>query len=98
MGVPVVTRVGDRSVARAGWSQLSNLDMTELAARTSDNFVQIAVNLANDLPRLSRIRSTLRSRMERSSLMNASLFAQTIENNYRLIWRTWCSQSKSDIE
>jgi len=98
MGVPVVTLVGDRSVARAGWSQLSNLDMTELAAFTPDRFVQIAVNLANDLPRLCRIRSTLRSRMERSPLMDASLFAQNIEKNYRLMWRTWCSQIKSEIE
>jgi protein O-GlcNAc transferase len=36
MGVPVVTLVGNRSVARAGWCQLSNLGLQELAGHTID--------------------------------------------------------------
>ena len=32
MGVPVVTRVGRTVAGRAGWSQLNNLELTELAA------------------------------------------------------------------
>ena len=34
MGVPVVTLVGDMPAARAGWCQLSNLNLTELAGNT----------------------------------------------------------------
>ena len=50
MGVPVVTLVGQTAVARAGWSQLSNLGLTELAGQTPGQFVSIAAELAGDLP------------------------------------------------
>jgi predicted O-linked N-acetylglucosamine transferase (SPINDLY family) len=90
MGVPVVTLVGQSAVSRAGWCQLSNLGLTELAAQTPDQFVSIAVALAADLPRLSQLRSTLRQRMERSPLMDAPRFARNIEAAYRQMWRTWC--------
>ena len=93
MGVPVVTIVGKTIVGRAGWSQLSNLGLTELAANDSQQFVKIAVDLANDLPRLTQLRSTLRSRMEQSPLMNATGFARNIEAAYRSMWHNWCEDS-----
>ena len=83
MGVPVVTLVGKTPVARAGWSQLSNLGLTELAGHTPEQFVEIAAALASDLPRLSELRGTLRQRMERSPLMDAPRFAAGIEAAYR---------------
>src|SRR5262249_4862727 len=58
MGVPVITLVGNTVVARAGVCQLTNMDLEELVARTPDQFVNIAVELANDLPRLSGLRAT----------------------------------------
>ena len=90
MGVPVVTRVGNMAVSRAGWCQLSNLKLTALAAQTSDEFVEIAVSLARDLPRLSELRRTLRERMQQSPLMDAPKFARNIEAAYRQMWRAWC--------
>lgn len=97
MGVPVVTLVGQTPVARAGWSQLSNLGLRELAAHTPEQFVQVAVDLAHDLPRLQELRRTMRPRMEASPLMDAPRFARSIESAYRQIWRTW-SAGKSRSE
>jgi protein O-GlcNAc transferase len=93
MGVPVVTLIGSTAVGRAGWSQLSNLGLGELAAQTPDQFVQIAVELANDLPRLEQLRSTLRQRMEQSPLMDAPKFARNMEDAYRKMWRAWCQSA-----
>jgi predicted O-linked N-acetylglucosamine transferase (SPINDLY family) len=90
MGVPVVTRIGNTVVGRAGFSQLSNLGLTELAGRTDEEFASIAVNLANDLPRLMQLRSTLRQRMTASPLMDAPRFARNMEAIYRRVWRQWC--------
>jgi predicted O-linked N-acetylglucosamine transferase (SPINDLY family) len=95
MGVPVVTLVGKSAVARAGWCQLSNLGLAELAGQTAEQFVRIAVELANDLPRLGQLRSTLRQRMEQSPLMDAPKFARNIESAYRQMWRTWCETASS---
>lgn len=91
MGVPVVSRVGDSPVSRAGWSQLSNLGLPELVAQTEDNYVDIATKLAGDVLRLVELRATLRSRMEASVLMDAVHFARQIEEAYRAMWRRWCA-------
>lgn len=95
MGVPVITLVGETPVSRAGWSQLSNLNLRELAATTATKFVQIAVDLASDWPRLSDLRRTLRSRMTQSPLMDAPKFARGIESAYRHMWQTWCGADRS---
>jgi predicted O-linked N-acetylglucosamine transferase (SPINDLY family) len=89
MGVPVVTLVGQTAVGRAGWSQLSNLRLTELAALSEKQFIEVAVALANDRPRLAELRQTLRSRMERSPLMDTAAFARNIEAALRQMWRAW---------
>jgi len=90
MGVPVITRVGRTVVGRAGWSQLSNLGLTELAANDDEQFVQIASKLAGDLPGLAQLRATLRQRMKLSPLMDVNRFTRGIEAAFRSMWATWC--------
>ncbi|MGD0769054.1 MAG: hypothetical protein ABSB42_12790, partial [Tepidisphaeraceae bacterium] len=92
MGVPVIMLVGQTVVGRAGLSQLSNLGLPELIARTPEQYVQIAAELAGDLPRLAELRRTLRARMQASALMDAPRFARNIEAAYRRTWRNWCEQ------
>jgi predicted O-linked N-acetylglucosamine transferase (SPINDLY family) len=71
MGVSVVTLAGRTAVGRAGVSILSNVGLPELVAHSEEDYVRIAGELANNLPRLSNLHSTLRQRMENSPLMNA---------------------------
>lgn len=94
MGVPVVTQVGRTVVGRAGWSQLSNLGLPELAGHTPEEFVRIAVDLARDWPRLTELRAALRRRMESSPLMDGVRFARHVEVAYRQMWRTWCAKPR----
>ncbi len=91
MGVPVVTRVGHTVVGRAGWSQLNNLGLTELAAFDDAGFVRTAVALAADLAALDQLRHTLRLRMQESPLMDGRKFAAAMEAIYRDVWRDWCA-------
>jgi predicted O-linked N-acetylglucosamine transferase (SPINDLY family) len=91
MGVPVVTLAGKIGVARAGVSILSNVGLPELIARTPEQYIQIAMDLANDRPRLAELRATLRQRMKDSPLMDADRFARDVESAYRTMWRTWCN-------
>jgi protein O-GlcNAc transferase len=92
MGVPVVSLVGRTAVGRGGASILSNVGVPELIARTPEQYVQIATDLANDLPRLAELRRTLRGRMQASPLMDAPRFARNVEAAYRQMWRNWCKQ------
>jgi predicted O-linked N-acetylglucosamine transferase (SPINDLY family) len=89
MGVPVVTLVGKTVVGRAGLSFASNLGMPELVAATPDAFVEAAVALAKDRPRLAALRAGLRERMRRSPLMDAPRFARHFEAALRSEWRRW---------
>jgi predicted O-linked N-acetylglucosamine transferase (SPINDLY family) len=92
MGVPVIALAGGTVVGRAGVSQLTNLGLPELIARTPQQYAQIAADLAGNLPRLAELRRTLRGRMEASPLMDAPRFARNMEAAYRQMWRSWCEQ------
>ena len=92
MGVPVVTLAGRMAVSRGGLSLLSNVGFPELVAESEDQYVEIAAELSHDLRRLRKLRSTLRSRMLTSPLMNAPRFAQHVEAAYRMMWERWCGQ------
>ena len=78
-----------RSGARAV-SHLCNLNLPELIAKDPEHYVKIMTALCRDLPRLAELRPTLRERMQNSPLMNATLFARSIEDAYRHMWRRWC--------
>jgi protein O-GlcNAc transferase len=91
MGVPVVSLAGETPVSRAGLSQLSNLGLPELVAHSEGDYVRIAVELAGDIPRLAKLRSTLRGRMENSVLMDAPRFTRQVEQAYRSMWKRWCA-------
>jgi protein O-GlcNAc transferase len=95
MGVPTLTLLGKTVVGRAGWSQLCNLGLQELAAETAEQYVALAARLAADLPRLQELRGTLRQRMERSPLMDGKRFARHMEQAYRQMWRRWCGHCRS---
>jgi predicted O-linked N-acetylglucosamine transferase (SPINDLY family) len=91
MGVPVITLAGETHVSRVGVSLLTNVGATELIAHSEEQYIQIATDLARDAQRLSNLRSTLRQRMEHSTLMDAPRFARNIEAAYRQMWRAWCA-------
>jgi predicted O-linked N-acetylglucosamine transferase (SPINDLY family) len=90
MGIPTITRVGDAPVGRAGWSQLCNLGLQELAAESDAQFAQVAQRLCSDLASLSRLRAELRARLLQSPLGDGAGFARDIEAVYLRIWKTYC--------
>jgi predicted O-linked N-acetylglucosamine transferase (SPINDLY family) len=94
MGVPVVTRVGETAVGRAGLSQSMNLGLGELVTHSDADFVDTAVRLARDLPRLSGLREGLRARLAASPLMDGARFAVGVEAVYRQLWRQWCDTAQ----
>jgi predicted O-linked N-acetylglucosamine transferase (SPINDLY family) len=90
MGVPVIALRGTLPIGRASFSILSNIGLPEYAAQSEDEYVQQAVSLANGHRRLAELRSTLRSRMMASPLLDAPLFARNLEAAFREMWREWC--------
>jgi predicted O-linked N-acetylglucosamine transferase (SPINDLY family) len=92
MGVPVITLGGRTAVGRAALSVVTTAGLTDLVARSEEEYLTIAANLAADRPRLTEIRRTLRQRMENSPLTDKTRFARNVEAAYRQMWRTWCEK------
>jgi predicted O-linked N-acetylglucosamine transferase (SPINDLY family) len=91
MGVPVVTLAGTTPRSRMGVSLLSNLGLTELIAKTEQEYIAKCAALAGDLNRLNTIRLGLRERMQRSPLTDSKRFTAHLEEGYRAAWRDWCA-------
>jgi predicted O-linked N-acetylglucosamine transferase (SPINDLY family) len=92
MGVPVVSLVGKAPQSRGGWTILSNVGLPELTVRSSKDYVQTAMALAGDLPRLASLRTSLRPRMEQSPLTDAPRFTRNLEMAFRTMWQRWCEK------
>jgi protein O-GlcNAc transferase len=87
MGVSVVTCPGETFASRHALSHLSNAGVPESVARNLDEYVELAVSLAKDLPRLSLIRSGLRERMASSPLCDGRRFARNLVALLRYVWK-----------
>lgn len=86
MGVPVVTLAGATALSRGGLSILTNVGLAELIAHDPQQYSNIAMRLASDLPALANLRATLRDRMAASALMDAPTFAGDVENAFCRMW------------
>jgi predicted O-linked N-acetylglucosamine transferase (SPINDLY family) len=91
MGVPLVSLVGELPVSRGGASILHQVGLGDLVARTPEEYVRIAIALAQDLPRLAALRAALRERVKASPLMDGARFSHGVEAAYRTAWRRWCA-------
>jgi predicted O-linked N-acetylglucosamine transferase (SPINDLY family) len=90
MGVPVVTLAGSRSASRSAASILSAVGLDEWIARSGDEYVRLALELARDRAKLAELRASLRMRMAASPVMDEARFVRALEEAYRQMWRRWC--------
>jgi predicted O-linked N-acetylglucosamine transferase (SPINDLY family) len=93
MGVPVVTLAGGTFLSRMTASHLIPLGLADLVASTPEEYVNIAVALALDPPRLAALRSSLRERLLASPLMDATASAKGFEALLRRLWQRWASET-----
>lgn len=83
MGVPVLTRRGDRFLANNGVGIASNAGMTDWIAEDAEDYLRKAQRVASDLPALAALRSTLRERLLASPLCDGPAFARALETALR---------------
>jgi predicted O-linked N-acetylglucosamine transferase (SPINDLY family) len=82
MGVPVVTLLGDRFIARMGGTLMSQVGLGSITANTKDEYLSLAISMAKDINRLQETRKTLRKKISDSSLCNGLLYTQNLEKAY----------------
>jgi predicted O-linked N-acetylglucosamine transferase (SPINDLY family) len=81
-GVPVLTCKGQSYASRVGASLLRALDLSELITNNLDEYVQLAVALAQDPARLSAVRSALQQKLLVTPLFDIKRFTRNIEQAF----------------
>ncbi len=89
MGVPVVSRYGDRCPSRMGLYYLSHVGLESLAAESEIDYVKRAVALATHPDLLERLRSSLRARLLSSPLCDGQRYARQWQEVTRRMWQQW---------
>jgi protein O-GlcNAc transferase len=97
MGVPVITLAGTAQASRVGVSILSCIGLDECIADTPEQYLQIAIELANNKQKLEDFRTSIRFWMAASPLCDGEAFTRRLENTYRQIWQEKCELTKSSL-
>jgi predicted O-linked N-acetylglucosamine transferase (SPINDLY family) len=91
MGVPVVTCPGQTISSRLAAASLASLGLHNFICPDTDQYIDTALAVANDVERLSDLRSRLRGLMAASDFGDPVRYSRALESAYREMWRNWCA-------
>jgi protein O-GlcNAc transferase len=93
MGVPVLSRRGDRFLSHAGESLLSNAGLPDWIADNDVDYIAKAQAFAADPAQLAALRAGLRARLLASPLCDAPRFAAHLAAAFTGMWQAQLTQS-----
>lgn len=96
MGVPVLSRRGNRFLSRLGEMVLQTAGLPEWIAGDDDDYVARAAAYAADLRGLAALRAGLRERVIASPLCDAPRFARNLEAAFAQMWQRRLAAIKVD--
>jgi len=94
MGVPTLTLAGDTLLARQGAGVLTAAGMGDWIATDLSDYIDKAVSLAGDLPKLAALRAGLRAQVSASPLFDARRFARNFED---ALWGMWQARTQPSL-
>ena len=86
MGVPVITLAGKWHSARVGVSIMTRLQLTDWIAPDENSYVKLAVQKAQNLIALEKLRFGMRQLMSDRGLIDGQKFTPLLEAAYRQTW------------
>ena len=82
-GVPMVTLLGNYFPGRVGASTLTACGLGDLVANNADEYVELAIALAQDPSRLANAKRRLKDPEARANLFDMPAFTRRLEAAYR---------------
>ncbi len=92
MGVPFITRRDRVSMGRLGATIARGINHAEWIANSDEEYIDKAISLASDIPKLAALRASLRDELLQSALCDAADFTRRVEAQYHMMWQHWCEQ------
>lgn len=89
MGRPVIALADG---TRSGACVLTAIGDTRLLAQTPTEYIQMAVDLAQNIAHIEDVNQNMRQRMLASHLCNGHEMVQATEVIFKDVWRKWCLQ------
>ncbi len=86
MGVPVVTRYGERRNTRFGLSILKSVGLEQLAADSLEGYIERAAALAKDIELLSALHQQLRGMLTASAAGDPRAYTKRMEQELLALW------------
>ena len=96
MGVPTVTLPGETFASRHSLSHMSNAGLADWVTGSVEEYIEMAVARAADIPALAALRAGLREMVRQSPLCDAPRFGRNLGAALRETWRAWCAESVMD--
>ena len=93
MGVPTLTLAGDTLLARQGAGMLTAAGLGDWVATSVTDYIDKAVALVGDLPKLAALRAGLREQVSASPLFDAQRFARNFE---AALWGMWQARTQGN--
>lgn len=90
MGVPVLTKSGDRFATRVSAAILHRVGLEDWIATSTGDYITRAITKAANPKALRTLRHTLRPRLASSSLTNTAQVTNELNSAFRQAWRQWC--------
>jgi len=87
MGVPVLTRTGETFASRHSTAHLSNIGLADWCVPDIESYVIAAAQKARNTEALRKLRTTLRSQMNASAILDHSGFTQNLESAFATMWQ-----------
>jgi len=87
MGVPVVTLAGETFAGRHSASHLTAAGLEPWITSSVESYIATAIDWAGRLGELADLRSTLRSRLQRTTLIDGAAFTRNLEAAYEAMLR-----------
>ena len=91
MGVPVLTLQGPSRAHCQSAAILGRMGLQDWVAKDMEEFVGMAVQWANALPELARLRAGMRERWQTAPLRQPTTVARGLEQAVRVMWQRWCA-------
>jgi len=92
MGCPVPTLRGNTFLHNQSVSVLCQLELTDLVADSESDYIKLVVALAQDVPRLQRLRAELRDLIKEAPLYKPAQIAKSLTEALESIWLRACDR------
>jgi protein O-GlcNAc transferase len=93
MGVPTLTLAGDTLLARQGAVVLTAAGLSDWVTGSKGEYINKAVALAGDIPKLAALRAGMREQACLSPLFDTPRFAKNFES---ALWGMWHEHTRND--